>query len=92
MKMGKQDLSPDFDNKFIGLKYFSGIRAVEFKVQGGASPRGLLRVCKQMLAGLFYYVLARRRKHKVPRLVLTASRLGAALGMTECLRGLVVGN
>ena len=77
----------DFDNKFIALKYFSGTGAVEFDYRVEQSPRGLRGLQAICLRAFFVgWVFRVVGEHKVPRLVLTALRLGAALGMTECLR------
>jgi len=102
------ELSPDFDNKFIALKYFSAMGAIEFSYRVEQSPRGLRGLQAICLRAFFVGgVLRAVGEQKVPvrlplaharsslragsRLVLTASRLGAALGMTECWRCLLSG-
>ena len=68
-------LSPEFDNKFIALKYFSGTGAVEFDYRVEQSPRGLRGLQAICLRAFFVgWVLRVVGEHKVPRLVLTALR------------------
>jgi len=47
------ELSPDFDNKFIALKYFSAMGAIEFSYRVEQSPRGLRGLQARYLRAFF---------------------------------------
>ena len=51
-------LSPEFDNKFIALKIFFAMGAVEFSYRVEQSPKRATKVCRRDACGPFLFGLA----------------------------------